>query len=410
MAIQRQGNALVCVASFLASGAGATGLAVSVDVYEIGLASGTPGAIVTAASATEIARGLYYYRLAAVNVDLTALYVFVFYTLGTADQKVTVQGWTAGVGWVENVDAAVSTRATQTSVDSRASQASVDAKASQSSVDTKASQASLDSFAATVGTEFDTVDADIATLTDVVQTEFTLVRAKTDQLLFNLAGKVEAAIVDAQSFAQAAADRVWSTAARTLTAGVDISVAGIQAVWNALTDTMVTVGSIGRYLTQELANSIGEDIADPLENIVPGAYESGTAGAALGRIGTGVIETVSPVSSKNLVRVTRGDDYLAVDGRAIPFTDLENMWTEPIASGTFTARIGGVATLTKAVLVSVGTGPGKQVLLELTSEETSALELGTPAYRFDIELVDPDGHKETPIKGRMNVEEDQTHA
>lgn len=44
------------------------------------------------------------------------------------------------------------------------------------------------------------------------------VKAKTDQLTFTIANKVDSAIINAASFAQAAADLVWGTAARTLTA------------------------------------------------------------------------------------------------------------------------------------------------------------------------------------------------
>lgn len=359
MAIHQQGNALVCVASFLASGGGATGLAVSVDVYELGLPSGTPATIVTAASATEIARGLYYYRLAGVNVDANALYVFAFYTLGTADQKVVVQGWTAGVGWVENVNASVSTRATQTSV-------------------------------------------------DAIGALVTAVKATTDQIVFSVAGKVDAAIVDAASFAQAAADKAWNATTRTLTAGVDLSAAAIAAVWDALTATLTTAGSIGKYLVDQLAVVGG----DPLMNTVPGDYPSGSAGAALGRIGSGIVQYVSPLSEDGTrMDVKRGDDYLAEDARAFTWTDGENMWMDPLASATFTARIGGVITLTKPCIVSVATGAGKQVQLELTAEETAALELGMPAYRFDVELVDDDGHKDSAqIHGRVYVAEDQTHA
>lgn len=404
MAIHQQGNALVCVASFLASGGGATGLAVSVDVYEIGLPSGAPSTIVTAASATEIARGLYYYRLASVNVDANALYVFAFYTLGVADQKVVVQGWTAGVGWVENVNAAVTTRASQTSLDTKASQASVDTRASQTSVDSRASQASLDAMASDVGSDLDS-------LLSTMQAQFTLVRAKTDQLVFTVAGKVEAAIVDAASFGQAAADKVWSTAARTLTAGVDLTTGAIAsaaaAVWEVLVNTLTAPGSIGEYLVTQLAVAGG----DPLGNTVPGDYPSGSAGAALGRIGSGQIQYVSPLSTDGkTMEVKRGDDYMAVDARAFAWTDTDNMWREPIASAVWTARMGDVVAVTKACNVVVPSGPGKQVQLDLTSEETAALELGTPAYRFDVELVDDEGHRETPIHGVVHVLEDQTHA
>jgi hypothetical protein len=303
------------------------------------------------------------------------------------------------------------------------------------------------------------------------------IKAKTDQLVFSLAGKVDAAIVDAASFAQAAADKAWATAARTLTAfgfavdisaaavaavwgaatrtltafgfavdlsaagvaavwsattrtltaGVDITVASIAAVWDYLTSALVTPGSVGELVVSTLDVSVSSRasqasvdalddavaaLGDPLMAIVPGGYPSGSAGAALGRIGTGVVQYVSPLSQDGTrMDVKRGDDYLSADARAFVWTDGENMWLDPLASATFTARIGGVITLTKPCDVTVPTGAGKQVRLELTAEETAALELGTPAYRFDVELVDADGHKDSAqIHGRMYVVEDQTHA
>src|SRR4029450_1820082 len=94
-------------------------------------------------------------------------------------------------------------------------------------------------------------------------------------------GKVDAAIVDAASFAQAAADKAWLSAARTLTAfsfavalsasalvavasgvwsagtrtltsAVDISAAAVQAVWDAATSALTTAGSIRKYIVHQL--------------------------------------------------------------------------------------------------------------------------------------------------------------
>lgn len=51
------------------------------------------------------------------------------------------------------------------------------------------------------------------------------IKAKTDQLVFTIANKVDASIQAAGDFAQAAADKVWATAARTLTAfGFNVTV------------------------------------------------------------------------------------------------------------------------------------------------------------------------------------------
>jgi hypothetical protein len=51
------------------------------------------------------------------------------------------------------------------------------------------------------------------------------IKTKTDQLVFTIANKLDASIQAAGDFAQAAADKVWLTAARLLTAGTNIVLA-----------------------------------------------------------------------------------------------------------------------------------------------------------------------------------------
>lgn len=69
-----------------------------------------------------------------------------------------------------------------------------------------------DNLNATVGSR--ATQASVDTIDGLVDA----IKAKTDQLVFTLANKVDASIQAAGDFAQAAADKVWSTAARTLTA------------------------------------------------------------------------------------------------------------------------------------------------------------------------------------------------
>jgi len=102
--IEQLGTAITFHAFFVASGVGATGLTVTVEVYEG--TTGTP--IVTGASATEMGDGLYYYTLASGSVDAEGAYTAVFQTVGTADQKHLAAQWQVQVAGVENLDAAVS--------------------------------------------------------------------------------------------------------------------------------------------------------------------------------------------------------------------------------------------------------------------------------------------------------------
>lgn len=82
---------------------------------------------------------------------------------------------------------------------------------------------------------------------------------------------ITAGIIAAASFAANALDAVWATGARTLTAfgfsvtvgsnsdktGYTLSGAGVQAIWDALTSALTTVGSIGKLLVDNINATIG---------------------------------------------------------------------------------------------------------------------------------------------------------
>ena len=64
--------------------------------------------------------------------------------------------------------------------------------------------------------------------------------------------------IGSAEFAQAAADKVWSSATRSLTdkAGFALSAAGIQAIWDAATAALSTAGSIGKLLVDNVNATI----------------------------------------------------------------------------------------------------------------------------------------------------------
>ena len=123
----------------------------------------------------------------------------------------------------------------------------------------------------------------------------TAIQAKAASLTFTNAGKVDAAVLAANDFAQAAADKVWATAARTLTSFGTL----VSDIWNAATRTLTAFG-----FTVNTASSVWDELAashntsgtmgqkmnsaaaasDPLLNAVPGAYAAGTAGYTLGNL------------------------------------------------------------------------------------------------------------------------------
>ncbi len=111
------------------------------------------------------------------------------------------------------------------------------------------------------------------------------IKAKTDQLTFTIANKVDSAIVSAASLTQAAADKVWATATRTLTefgftvdatladkTGFSLSTAGILAIWHQLTSAISTVGSVGKLLKDKIDDTItsraSQTSVDTIDNFV----------------------------------------------------------------------------------------------------------------------------------------------
>lgn len=165
-----------------------------------------------AGTVTDLTTGDYYYEATAAEVDTLGPLMGRWIPASTARssrfavQVVAFDPYDAAGLGLSNLNAAVSTRSTQTSVD---------AVASQTSQDTQT-------------------------------TAINAIKAKTDQFAFTTAGKVDAALQAAGDFPQAAADKVWLSAARTLSA------AGVQAIWDALTSALIVVGSIGKRLADNV--------------------------------------------------------------------------------------------------------------------------------------------------------------
>jgi hypothetical protein len=111
MSIEQQGNALTFLAFYSEDGLGKTGLTVTIDVYRNG------SEIVASGNATAVGDGLYSYTLASGSVNAEGLYAAVFKTAtDTVDQQHIPSLWIVGKGGIENLDAAVSSRATPAQV------------------------------------------------------------------------------------------------------------------------------------------------------------------------------------------------------------------------------------------------------------------------------------------------------
>lgn len=161
-----------------------------------------------------------------------------------------------------------------------------------------------------------------------------------------------------------------------------------DAVWDELLSGHVIAGSSGAYLA---ASGAG---ADPLLNTVPGSYASGTAGAALGRIGSGQITTVSPVSQSGDVETVMGDDYSNTDGRALDWTDSEASWPT-LTSATIAVAVLGAGSFAGSVVTATGTG--KKVRLELTDVQTLTIPAGW--HQFQVIATLSGGNVVTLVEG-----------
>ena len=109
------GIALIGPAYFTKFGIGTEGLTVTVDVWEITTSGSTQ--VATAQSATEVGDGFYRYTIASGVVDANAVYAYKFTTAGTVDQKEVAGVQRVGQTWVENLDAAITTRSSHSAAD-----------------------------------------------------------------------------------------------------------------------------------------------------------------------------------------------------------------------------------------------------------------------------------------------------
>jgi hypothetical protein len=119
----------------------------------------------------------------------------------------------------------------------------------------------IDTEVAALTTNLATANANINTIDDFLDTEIAAIKAKTDQLTFTLANKVDSSIQAAGDFAQGAADKVWSTAARTLTSFGTLA----ADVWAVATRTLTAASDSSGITT--LLSRLSAGRATNLDNL-----------------------------------------------------------------------------------------------------------------------------------------------
>jgi hypothetical protein len=102
------------------------------------------------------------------------------------------------------------------------------------------------------------------------------------------------------------------------------------------------------------------------------------------------LDTDSPrVPSGGSLALIHGDDYLADDDRAVVFTDANAIWLDLTDAEVKLILGGPTPGITTEVDGTIATvGDTQQVIVELTADNTTALELGAGVYTLQAVLDD----------------------
>lgn len=161
--------------------------------------------------------------------------------------------------------------------------------------------------------------------------------------------------------------------------------AGLTDVpWNASWDAEVQSECADAITAAGISAS---GVADAvLDEALSGHTTAGTAGAALGRVGSGQVTTVSTVAqSGDMTEIIAGADYLTADGYQFDWTDASAAWPTLTAATIEWEASGGGQTYTAAGSVVTPTGASKKVRLELTAAQSAAIAaLHTGAWEFVV--------------------------
>lgn len=173
-----------------------------------------------------------------------------------------------------------------------------------------------------------------------------------------------------------------------------------DAVLDETLSEHTTPGTVGDALNDVLT------VDNPLNSAVPGSYAVGTAGYALGLIGTGKGVVVAPVGLDATVTVHAGADYYASENRRLAWVEQITPWPDLTgATVLFIASRRGQPphTLTQAGVIVVASGPGKRVEVQLTAAQTNTLYVGKDAYYYHLIATLSNGHIIPLAEGLMTV-------
>jgi hypothetical protein len=114
------------------------------------------------------------------------------------------------------------------------------------------------------------------------------------------------------------------------------------------------------------------------DEALAGHATSGSAGAALGRIGSNTITIVSPVADDGAISLIYGDDYLAANGRALDFTG--TTWPD-ITTATIALKVQAATAL--SFTGSVLSAASCRVALSAAN----VASIGVGVWAYDLEAT-----------------------
>lgn len=115
---------------------------------------------------------------------------------------------------------------------------------------------------------------------------------------------------------------------------------------------------------------------DPLLALVPGSYASGTAGAALGRIGVAIITVTNALAETGDLYLIVGDTYTIDNGRAIEFIDDDASWPD--------LTDGDAKFYAQDLEIDAEITTPTKITVELSATETASLEAKKSQYALKV--------------------------
>ncbi len=183
----------------------------------------------------------------------------------------------------------------------------------------------------------------------------------------------------------------YVAALKTATTSVDLQ--HVPALWTDFSEGQaeaIADAEAAALDAQAAVNAMGSQLD---------AIESKTA-----LIGATSVKVVSPVAANGKLKIVRGDDYAAADGRALEWT---GTWPDLTgATITFSARRTGSDPIVLAGEVVTPVAPGQRVRLELLASDTDDAEPGD--WDYDVEATLTSGRIVTLALDRLEIVSDIT--